>query len=191
MEPNIDHIVKPKVKAKLGKDVLNIIRTTMRNSIELTAIADHKANVLLSLNALMLTFLVPLVIPYIDIIKQYRLEIPILILVATCLINIYITVLVLKPSKFYTGLAEIEKGKNLSPFFFGNFYKMTREEFTDYIKKEVANGESVRNHLAGDLHYIGARLGHKLYLMRMAFHIFLTGIFVAILATVALLFLHA
>ncbi len=191
MESNTEPVVKAKIKAKLGKDVLNIIRTTMRNSIELTHIADNKANVLLSLNALMLTFLVPLVIPYLDIIKEYKLWIPLLVLVGTCLVTIYITVLVLKPSKFYVGSKEMKNGANLSPFFFGNFYKMTKDEYTDYIKQEVARGESVRNHLAGDLHYLGVRLGHKMHLMRMAFHIFLTGLFISIILSVVLLLTHA
>jgi len=191
MEAHTEHKVQAKIKAKLGKDVLNIIRTTMRNSIELTHIADNKANVLLSLNALMLTFLVPLVIPYLDIIKEYILWVPLLLLVVTCLVTIYITVHVLKPSKFYVGSQEMENGANLSPFFFGNYYKMTKDEFTDYIKQEVAKGESVRNHLAGDLHYMGVRLGYKMYLMRMAFHIFLSGLIISIILSVILLVTHA
>ena len=46
---------KKKKKENLEKGLLNIIRTTMRNNIVLTHIADNKANVLLSLNALMIT----------------------------------------------------------------------------------------------------------------------------------------
>ena len=90
-----------KKNKKLPKDVLNIIRTTMRNNIELTNIADNKANVLLGINALMLTFLVPLLIPHTDVIKHYHLTIPLSILVGSGFITIYLSVLVLKPGKFF------------------------------------------------------------------------------------------
>ena len=50
-------------KQTLNKNSLAVLRTTLRNNIELTSIADNKANVLLSLNALMLTFFGPIDYP--------------------------------------------------------------------------------------------------------------------------------
>lgn len=176
---------KKKSKDKsIPKDILNIIRTTMRNNIELTNIADNKANVLLSLNALMLTFLIPLALANAEIILKFRLEIPLIILVLTCLITIYISALVLKPSKFYEKQKEIKKGKYISPFFFGNFYKMERDEFRQYIKSAVSNNELVKDHIVEDLHYIGSRLGRKMSLIRVAFNIFLLGLFISIIISI-------
>jgi len=146
----------PNRRKKLSKEVLNIIRTTMRNNIELTHIADNKANVLLSLSALMLTFLIPFLIPYIDVIKHYRLWIPLSILVLTCLTTIYIATLVLKPGKFYQNLKDLEKGRRVSPFFFGNFYKMTGDEYHEYMNAELDEGRSVRHHLTADFYYVGS-----------------------------------
>jgi len=175
-----------KKNKKLPKDVLNIYRTTMRNNIELTHIADNKANVLLSLSALMLTFLLPFLIPNMDVIKHFYLWIPLLILVATCLITIYITTLVLKPGKFYQNLEDLEKGRSVSPFFFGNFYKMTSKECRNYMDAEIAEGRSVRRHLAADFFYVGSRLGKKMELMRVAFNIFMIGFFTAIILSAVL-----
>ena len=72
----------------------------MRNNIELTHIADNKANVLLSLNALMITFLVPFVVPNFESIKEFNLVFPLGLIVITAFVTIYISTLVLKPSKF-------------------------------------------------------------------------------------------
>jgi len=160
-----------KKNKKLSKDVVNIIRTTMRNSIELTHIADNKANVLLSLNALMLTFLVPFVIPYADVVSKYHFAIPLTILVITCFITIYISALVLKPGKFYINQKNMEEGRSVSPFFFGNFYKMSKEDYRDYVTKAVSEGELVRNHVTDDLHYIGSRLGRKMFLCWAYFYL--------------------
>lgn len=168
-----------KKSKKLPKDVLNIIRTTMRNNIELTNIADNKANVLLGINALMLTFLVPLLIPYTDVIKHYHLTIPLSILVGSGFITIYLSVLVLKPGKFFANSKAMKKGDNVSPFFFGNFYKMNKEEYKEYVNKSVVESSSVKDHLTDDLHYIGSRLGRKMELIRIAFNIFMIGFFLS------------
>jgi len=196
MEPNQDiiKIKSPKKKKKdkgdLDKEILNIIRTTMRNNIELTHIADNKANVLLSLNALMITFLIPFVIPYIDVIKEYHLSIPILVLILTCFTVIYLAVLVLKPGKFFHNQGKIEKGKSISPFFFGNYYKMNQQDFKTYFKSAIANKDTVKSHIAEDLHYIGSRLGRKMTIIRIAFNIFMLGLFLAISLAALLLFIY-
>jgi len=177
-------------KNKLNKDILNIIRTTMRNNIELTHIADNKANVLLSLNALMLTFLFPLVLPYFEVIKELHLHYPIAILTISCFTTIYISALVLKPGKFYANRARLSEGRTISPFFFGNFYKMDREEFQVYIDKEVAHPQLVQGHVVDDLHYIGKRLAEKMSLLRIAFNIFLIGLLSSLLLSGILIFTH-
>jgi len=156
----------------------------MRNNIELTHIADNKANVLLSLNALMITFLVPFAIPYFDSILKYNLGAPLTLLVITCLVTIYIAALVLKPSKFYENRKELENGRHVSPFFFGNLYKMNKAEFSKYIESAVPNNEMLKCHITDDLHFVGSRLGKKMGLIRIAFNVFLTGLFVSIVLSV-------
>ena len=182
--------MREKKQKKFTKDTLNIIRTTMRNSIELTHIADNKANVLLSLNALMITFLIPFTMPNLDMISNYQLTFPIMLLVMTCLITIYMSALVLKPGKFTQNRRELEKGNLVSPFFFGNFYKMNRQEFSNYIQDAVSKKEMINTHLADDLHWIGALLGKKMKLIRIAFSIFLTGLFLSISITIFCLYVN-
>ena len=90
-------------KAKVNqtrKDVTNIIRTALRNNIELTNIADNKANTLLTLNALMVTFLLPLATANIDFVIESKLAIPLAIMIVTSLITIFMAVIVLKPGDF-------------------------------------------------------------------------------------------
>ena len=130
---------------KLSKETVNILRTTQRNNIELTHIADNKANVLLSLNAIMITFLIPLILSNVDTILEKFLYFPLIILAATCFTTIYISAIVLKPSKFGNFIDADDKNGNFSPFFFGNFYKMKPEEFHEYMDKSLGNTENMRN----------------------------------------------
>ena len=79
--------IKPK-KNKLSRETVNVFRTTQRNNIDLTGIADNKANVLLSVNAIMLTFIIPLVLGNIDYIVDRYIFIPLIIFAATCFITL-------------------------------------------------------------------------------------------------------
>ncbi len=176
----------PKKQDKLTKETINIIRTTQRNNIGLTHIADNKANVLLSLNAIMITFLIPSVVANLDYIMENYLYIPLAILTITCLSTIYISTIVLKPARFDNLRDDNDRvGKN-SPFFFGNFYKMAPDEFYEYMDETLEQRENVKKHLSQDLYYIGRRLGHKMTWIRRAFNIFLAGIALTLIS-VALL----
>jgi len=172
----------------LTKPTVNIIRTVLRNNIELTAIADGKANVLLSLNAIMITFLIPSIAAGMEIIIKEHLYIPLAILALTCFITIFLSVVVLRPSNFDKFIEGLDPSMKVSPFFFGNFYNMEAEEFFQYLKESASEPALVKAHLAQDLYYIGRRLGNKMTWIRQAFDIFLIGIFLTLVSTGIVLF---
>lgn len=188
MEPLNTSQKGKKKKKKLEKDTINIIRTTQRNNIELTHIADNKANVLLSLNAIMMTFLIPLVITNVDTVISKHLYIPLFILALTCFSTIYIATIVLKPSQFKNFRSKMG-GDFFSPFFFGNFYHMEAEEFFDYMQNSVSDSQMVKRAIAQDLFYVGKRLGFKMTWVRHAFNLFLTGLFLTLVSTAIVLFI--
>ncbi|MEM1122918.1 MAG: Pycsar system effector family protein [Bacteroidota bacterium] len=169
---------------KLSKQTINIIRTTQRNNIDLTQLADNKANVLLSLNAIMITFLLPMILSNLEVILEAYLFIPLIILAITCFSTIYISAIVLKPSNLdeYRESSTDDPDAQLSPFFFGNFHKMSPEEFFDYMGESASNTELVKAHLIQDLYYIGRRLGYKMDRIRLAFNIFLIGLFLTFIS---------
>ena len=166
----------------LSKKTIDIIRTTQRNNIELTAIADNKANVLLSLNAIMIAALFPLITSNLEAINTYHLLVPVLFLTLTCFSTIYLAAKVLKPSKLSGNRKSTAPGIKSSPFFFGNFYKMDSAEYYEYLNEGLSNPSLIKAHMAQDLYYIGKRLGYKMSWIRRAFHIFTLGIFLTILS---------
>jgi len=172
------------------KDITNLIRTAMRNNIDLTNIADNKANTLLTLNALMVTFLLPLATANIDFVIESRLAIPLAIMILTSLITIFMAVIVLKPGDFsIVRDQKIEQGQNYSPFFFGNIFKMRREEYWPYMKQALENPTDLREFMADDLFYTGKRLGQKMTIVRTAFNVFITGLASAVIASLIILFI--
>ena len=163
----------------------------MRNNMELTSIADKKANVLLSLNAIMISFLVPFTLRYFEEFMEYYLIFPLGILIVTCLTTVSLAARVLKPSKFNRNQDKIKEGKLISPFFYGNYFKMNKLEFHNYVDSAIADKRLIRNHLSDDLFYSGKRLGQKLMLIRIAFDAFMTGIFISMVLAIALVLAFA
>lgn len=177
-----------KKKSGISKQTINIIRTTQRNNIDLTAIADNKANVLLSLNAIIIAALIPIVIANLDIIFEKMLIIPLMVLAVTSFITIYLAASVLKPSNFDRMRSSANPDSESSPFFFGNFYQMEAEEYFEFIKSSLNDPKDLKAHLAQDLYYIGKRLGEKMSYVRQAYNIFTVGILLTLIALGGVIF---
>lgn len=179
-----------KSKEGLSKKTIDIIRTTQRNNIELTAIADNKANVLLSLNAIIIAALAPLVISNLDAVYEHHLLIPLSILSLTCFSTIYLAAKVLKPSKLNGKREGFAPEIHASPFFFGNFYQMESTEYYEYLNRGLSDPALIKAHMAQDLFYIGKRLGFKMSWIRKAFHIFTFGVFLTMVSLAWTLFVQ-
>lgn len=177
-----------KKKSGISKQTINIIRTTQRNNIDLTAIADNKANVLLSLNAIIIAALIPIVIANLDIIFEKMLIIPLMVLAVTSFVTIYLAASVLKPSNFDRMRSSANPDSESSPFFFGNFYQMEAEEYFEFIKSSLNDPKDLKAHLAQDLYYIGKRLGEKMSYVRQAYNIFTVGILLTLIALGGVIF---
>ncbi len=169
-------------KKGLSKKAIDIIRTTQRNNIELTAIADNKANVLLSLNAIMIAALVPMVIANLETIYSHQLVLPLIFLSATCFLTICLAAKVLKPSKLSDHQEKASSGVKASPFFFGNFYNMKASDYYEYLEEGLSDPSQIKAHMAQDLFFVGKRLGYKMSWIRKAFNLFTFGIFLSILS---------
>lgn len=174
---------------KFSKGTINIIRTTLRNNIELTNIADNKANMLLSLNGIMISILVPLVLSNSDLVWKKYMYIPLIMFVLTCFSTMYISTMVLRPSNFENFKDKLLDQTEFSPFFFGNFFKMEPQEFFNYLNESMGDKDKMKMYLAQDLYFVGKRLGFKMQWVRIAFSIFITGIGGTLAATGILFFM--
>jgi hypothetical protein len=158
-----------------SKSAQTQLKTSLRNHIDLSAIADNKANMMLSINAMILTIGIPLLINSSS--KYPTLIIPIFILSFICISSMIFATLATRPIKMsgITNLEDIaQKKSNL--FFFGNFHKMQFEEFEEGIKIVVADDEVMDNSITRDLFFLGKALGNKYKYLRFCYNTFMFGI---------------
>ena len=179
-----DVLLVKKHRSGINKVTMNIIRTTYRNNIELTNIADNKANILLSLNALMLTFLIPIVLTSLEIIMAERLYLPLITFAITCLITIILAALATRPIAMGKQSVVIDETTKKSPFFFGNIYKMKADAYLALLENTLTNPEELKNHVKLDLYFMGKGLGEKYSKIRTCYNIFIVGIILTVIATV-------
>ena len=169
-------------KSGIRKDTMNIIRTTYRNNIDLTNIADNKANILLSLNSLMITFLIPIVLSNLQIILDEKLFIPLAFLSLTCLITIVIAALATRPIKMGKQNITQEDENVKSPFFFGNYYKMEAKDYLALMEKTINDPARVKDYIKLDLYFMGVSLGNKYNKIRICYNVFIGGIIITVLS---------
>jgi len=182
--------VKYKFNSGISKETIGLIRTNLRNNVGLTKIADNKANVLLSLNALMLTFTIPFMIPLIETIKEYNIVIPVLILILSSLTTIFLAVIALRPGKLNNQNLKANGKRDVSPFFFGNFSSFRKEDYFEYLDSTLHNDTEVITFLSNDFYHLGLRLGEKMRIIRIAFNIFITGLSLSVILAVIILLLN-
>jgi len=164
-----------------SKSAQTQLKTALRNHIDLSAIADNKANIMLSVNAIVITVGLPLLVDRIT--GNQNLMIPAAIIAIASIVSMIFATLATRPIKMMgkTNLDLIpEKKSNL--FFFGNFYQMNFEEYESGIKQVIANNDILDNSITRDLFFLGKSLGDKYDRLRICYNVFMIGLVLAVLS---------
>jgi len=177
---------KKKKKSKLltigsSKSAQTQFKTALRNHIDLSSIADNKANIMLSVNAIIITVALPLLINRIS--EHKNLLIPTAILAIVSLISMIFATLSTRPISM-NGLTRKKdiKAKKSNLFFFGNYYNMTFDNYEEYVSMVVADDEILNNSITRDLFFLGKSLGKKFEYLRWCYNFFMYGIAAAVIS---------
>ena len=165
-----------------SKSAQMMFKTSLRNHIDLTNIADNKANMMLSINAIVISITMPLLASNINDQNMYLL-IPGGILLTTCMLSIIFATLATRPIKMngLTNFNQIPSG-NTNLFFFGNFYNLPISDYREGIKEVMKEDELLESTIVNDLFYLGKALGNKYNRLRVCYGIFMTGITLTVIA---------
>ena len=179
---------KEKIKAKYKSEspdrgIQTLFRVTLKNHIQLSDIADTKANILLSVNAIVISVALSSLIPKLDNPSNSYLIYPALIFIFFSVVSMILAVLATRPkitSGIFTKKDVEEKKVNL--LFFGNFHKMSLQEYEWAILELVKDKDYIYSTLTKDLYYLGLVLNRKYKILRWTYTIFMIGIVISVLA---------
>ena len=175
---------KEKLKARdPEKAIQSVFRVTLRNHIKLSDIADTKANILLSVNAIIISIALSNLIPKLDNPSNSYLIIPTVIFVLFTVVSIVLSVLATRPNvtsgKF--SKEDVDQ-KKVNLLFFGNFHKMSLDQFDWAMNEMLDDKDYIYSSLTKDLYFLGKVLQKKYSILRITYNIFMTGIIVSVIS---------
>ncbi|MGH2574963.1 MAG: Pycsar system effector family protein, partial [Ignavibacteria bacterium] len=160
-----------------------MFRNTIRTHVEFSAMADNKANIMISLNTLLIGFIVITMIRKLD--ANPHLTYPTFILLTVCLVCMIFAVLVTRPkitSGTFTKDDIYQKKTNL--LFFGNFFNMKLPDFQWGMNEMMQDREYLYGSMIKDFYFLGQVLGKKYKYLRICYTIFMFGLIIAVISYV-------
>lgn len=165
-------------KKKLGsrrRGISDMFRTSYRTHVELSAIADNKSNIMISINGIIISIIIASISSKID--TNPWLLIPTSLLLITCMIALIYSILAARPrvSNEKVTLDDVRANRS-NLLYFGNFYKLSREDYVTGMEELMADSERLYNTMARDLYGLGTVLETKFRLLRIAYNVFMFGL---------------
>jgi HD superfamily phosphodiesterase len=191
-EQDVKDLLKlEEVKRKELKDnrpdrgIETMYRVTLKNHIKLSDIADTKANILLSVSAIIMSIALSTLFPKLDKPDNYYLIYPTMLFLLMSVVTMIFSILSTRP-KVTSGKFSSEdvKNKKVNLLFFGNFHKMPLKEFQDGMEQVMNDRDYLYKSLMKDLYFLGKVLDKKYKLLRVAYNIFMVGIILSLLSFV-------
>ena len=165
----------------IAKGIQTMLRLTSENHMKLSDMADNKANILISVNAIIISVILSVLIRKIEV--DTHLAIPTFIFLATALTTIVISILATRPKVTkgsFTREDILNRKTNL--LFFGNFFKSSLEDYKWGMSMMMKDPNYLYGTLVDDIYYLGIVLGRKYRLVRIAYSVFMIGIIVSAFA---------
>jgi predicted metal-dependent HD superfamily phosphohydrolase len=162
------------------KGVETMFKVALRNHINLSQIADNKANTLISVNAIIISIVLSALFPKLD--SNPFLFAPGMSILIFTIITIIISILSTIPN-VNRGLItrkEVEEKKG-NLLFFGNFFKMSLPEYEWSMNELMNDKKYLYNSLTRDLYFLGKVLNKKYTLLRYAYFSFVLGLLASII----------
>lgn len=163
------------------KGIQTMLRLTSENHMKLSDMADGKANILISVNAIIISVILSVLMRRLQ--QDAYLTIPTIIFLASSVCTIVVAILATRPKVSSGRFSEQDiDTKKTNLLFFGNFYKCSQEEYERAMSKMMVDSEYLYGSLVKDIYQLGVVLARKYRLIRWAYNIFMFGIIVSVIA---------
>jgi len=167
--------VEKKKTGGTGAARQTLYRVTLRNHLRSISIADQKANILIGINTVLISIIIAILgvessVPGLSFIKEFDLNIPLLIFLLACLGSGIIAVFAVRPN-IKPWFSDVE-GK----VFFKNYKGITLDQFQAYMEDILETVPKIYSSLNTDMYLLGQIVIRKFYLLRLAYGIYMIGL---------------
>ena len=171
-------------KAKLPeRGIETMFRVTLKNHITLSNIADTKANILLSVNAIIVSLVLSNLVSKLDNPSNAYLIWPTVIFVLFTVLSIILSILATRPNVTSGKFTKDDvANKKVNLLFFGNFHKMSLNDFEWAMGEMMKDRDYLYSSMKKDLYFLGKVLDRKYKILRLTYAVFMVGIIVSVIA---------
>lgn len=163
------------------RGIQTMFRTTSANHFELSGLADSKANIMISVNAIIISVVLTVLLGRIVYERQYI--IPTILLLVVCVTAVIFAILATRPSVSSGKFSEEDiRNKKTNLLFFGNFHQMKLEEYQWGMNEMLKDREYLYNSMIKDIYFLGVVLAKKFQYLRIAYTIFMWGLIISVIA---------
>lgn len=162
------------------RGVETMFRTAYRVNMDLSSLADAKANIMISINGLIISILIGGISSRID--SNKYLLIPAAIFLIGCLASIIFAVLAARP-RVQTQRVTLDQVRNRSAnlLFFGNFAHLSRGEFVEGMRELMVDSRGLYESMMLDIYGVGSVLQKKYTLLRWSYTLFMIALVLGVL----------
>ncbi|MBX2991538.1 MAG: HD domain-containing protein [Bacteroidetes bacterium] len=168
------------------RGIETMFRVVPKNHLDLTALADHKASILIGTTGTIMAIVFSVLVSKLD--THPHLVWPTIILLAVCLVTMIFSILATRPI-VTTGTFTREdiNQRKVNLLFFGNFHRSSLEDFDWGMREMMIDRDYLYGSMIKDLYFLGRVLGVKYRYLRIAYTVFMWGLIVSVIAyTVAM-----
>jgi len=172
-----------------GKETL--FRVTFRNQINHIQIADNKANMIITINSLIITVLIGLsgygTITSGNLFNKVNIIIPVTLIILTCLLSVVFAIQAARP-KIIKAKKNVqqEKRDKSSLVFFGTISDKSLENYMSEMDELINSKQSIYNTMVIDIYNQGRVLNRKYKLLSIAYLIFMYGFIFSVITFLAI-----
>jgi hypothetical protein len=172
---------KKEKKKDPGRGIDTVFRITSNNNQKLSSQADSKAHILIQVNSIIISVLLSLLLRKIE--EHTNLAIPATLLLAVNLLTIIFSILATRPHipPGTFSQADLDE-KKVNLLFFGNFYRMSLEQYANGMLIMMDDRDFLYGSLIRDVYFQGIALGKKYRWLRLSYNVFMYGLIASVMA---------
>ena len=181
-----EKVGKKTAKKGIGttRGIETMLRSAYRVQMDLTGLADNKANMMISINGIIISIIIASVAPKLD--NNPWLLIPTAVFLIGNLISIVYAILAARPrvSSQPISLADLRHSEG-NILFFGNFANMKEDEFLEGMVDLVEDKTVLYETMIRNIYGLGSVLKKKFALLQVAYTTFMAALILGVFSFLA------
>ena len=175
---------KPTKAPGTNRGIETMFRSAYRVQLALTALADNKANMMISINGIIISIIIASVAPKLD--SNPWLLMPTSLFLIGTLISIIFAILAARPR---VGSSQIDlqdlRHSAGNILFFGSFYELQESEFVQGMTSLMEDKTTLYESMMRDIFGLGAVLHKKFVLLQIAYNSFMIALILGVTSFIA------